>query len=36
VLVHAVTNGAIFAFVLLADRAFRDAAGAPISLLFFL
>ena len=36
VLVHAVTNGAIFAFVLAFDRVFRDAAGAPISLWFFL
>jgi CAAX prenyl protease-like protein len=36
VVVHAVTNGAIFAFVLLADGRFRDAAGAPISLWFLL
>jgi CAAX prenyl protease-like protein len=36
VLVHAVTNGAIFAFVMLCDGAFRDAEGAPISLWFFL
>jgi len=36
VLVHAVTNGAIFAFVCAFDRVFRDAAGAPISLWFFL
>ena len=36
VLVHAVTNGAIFAFVLGFDRVFRDASGAPISLWFFL
>jgi len=36
VLVHAVTNGAIFAFVLRFDGVFRDAAGAPISLWFFL
>ena len=36
VLVHAVTNGAIFAFVVLFDRVFRDASGAPISLWFFL
>jgi CAAX prenyl protease-like protein len=36
VLVHAVTNGAIFAFVLAFDGAFRDASGAPISLWFFL
>ena len=36
VLVHAVTNGAIFAFVLAFDGVFRDASGAPISLWFFL
>ena len=36
VLVHAVTNGAIFAFVLLCDGEFRDAAGRAISLWFFL
>jgi CAAX protease family protein len=36
VLVHAVTNSAIFAFVVLFDRRFHDAAGAPISLWFFL
>jgi CAAX prenyl protease-like protein len=36
VLVHAVTNGAIFAFVVGFDRVFRDASGAPISLWFFL
>ena len=36
VLVHAVTNGAIFAFVVLFDGVFRDASGAPISLWFFL
>ncbi len=36
VLVHAVTNGAIFAFVHAFDGAFRDAAGEPISLWFFL
>jgi CAAX prenyl protease-like protein len=36
ILVHAVTNGAIFAFVLLADGRFRDASGAPIPLWFFL
>ena len=36
VLVHAVTNGAIFAAVLLFDDVFRDATGAPISLWFFL
>lgn len=36
VLVHAVTNGAIFAFVCAFDRVFHDASGAPISLWFFL
>jgi hypothetical protein len=36
VLVHAVTNGAIIAFVYAFDRVFHDAAGAPISLWFFL
>ena len=36
VLVHAVTNGAIFAFVRCFDGVFRDASGAPISLWFFL
>jgi CAAX prenyl protease-like protein len=36
VLVHAVTNGAIFAFVLLCDGRFRDAAGNAISLWFLL
>jgi CAAX prenyl protease-like protein len=36
VLVHAVTNGAIIAFVWAFDRVFHDAAGAPISLWFFL
>jgi hypothetical protein len=36
VLVHAVTNGAIFAFVVLCDGVFRDASGAPIPLWFFL
>jgi uncharacterized protein len=36
VLVHAVSNGAIFAFVGLCDRTFHDATGAPISLWFFL
>ena len=36
VLVHAVTNGAIFGFVVAFDRVFRDATGAPISLWFFL
>ena len=34
--VHAVTNGAIFAFVLLCDGRFRDAAGNPLSLWFLL
>jgi len=36
VIVHAVTNGAIFAFVLLYDGRFRDAAGSPIPLWFLL
>lgn len=36
VLVHAVTNGAIFAFVLAFDGYLRDESGAPISLWFFL
>jgi CAAX prenyl protease-like protein len=36
VLVHAVTNAAIFAFVVAFERVFRDASGAPISLWFFL
>jgi CAAX prenyl protease-like protein len=36
VLVHAVTNGAIFAFVLLCDGRFRDASGNPIALWFLL
>ena len=36
VLVHAVTNGAILAFVRCFDGVFRDASGAPISLWFFL
>ena len=36
VLVHAVTNGAIFAFAVLFDGVFRDASGARISLWFFL
>jgi CAAX prenyl protease-like protein len=36
VLVHAVTNAAIFAFVLAFDGHFRDASGAPIALWFFL
>ena len=36
VLVHAVTNAAIFAFVCAFDRVFHNASGAPISLWFFL
>jgi hypothetical protein len=36
VIVHAVTNGAIFACVLLCDGRFRDALGAPIPLWFLL
>jgi CAAX prenyl protease-like protein len=36
VLVHAVTNAAIFVFVVAFDGRFRDASGAPISLWFFL
>lgn len=36
IIVHAVTNGAIFAFVLLCDERFRDGQGAPISLWFLL
>jgi len=36
VLVHAVTNGAIFFAVVLLDGVFTDASGAPISLWFFL
>jgi CAAX prenyl protease-like protein len=36
ILVHAVTNGAIFAFVLLCDGRFRDGQGAPIGLWFLL
>jgi len=36
ILVHAVTNGAIFAFVLLCDGRFQDAQGAPIALWFLL
>ena len=36
VLVHAVTNAAIFAFAVGWDGRFTDAAGKPISLLFFL
>jgi CAAX protease family protein len=35
VLVHAVTNGAILAFAVLCDGWFRDAAGQPLSLWFF-
>ena len=36
VIVHAVTNGAIFAFVVLFDGRFLDDAGVPIPLWFFL
>jgi len=36
VLVHAVTNGAIFLFVVAFDERFRDAQGRPIPLWFFL
>jgi hypothetical protein len=36
VIAHAVTNGAIFVFVVLCDGAFLDASGAPIGLWFFL
>ena len=36
VLVHAVTNAAIFVFVIAYDGHFRDASGQPISLWFFL
>jgi CAAX prenyl protease-like protein len=36
IVVHAVTNGAIFAFVLLCDGRFRDASGVPIPLWFLL
>lgn len=36
IVVHVVTNGAIFAFVLLCDGRFRDAQGAPIPLWFLL
>ena len=36
VVAHAVTNGAIFLFVLACDGRFTDAAGAPISLWFFI
>jgi CAAX prenyl protease-like protein len=36
VLVHAVTNAAIFAFVVAFDGYFRNAYGGPISLWFFL
>lgn len=35
VLVHAVTNGAILAFVVLCDGVFHDGAGRPIPLWFF-
>ncbi len=36
ILVHAVTNAAIFAFVVLYDGVFRDAGGRPIPLWFLL
>jgi CAAX prenyl protease-like protein len=36
IVVHAVTNGAIFLFVVLCDGRFTDAAGAPIDLWFFI
>ena len=36
ILVHAVTNCAIFAFVLLCDGRFHDATGAPIRLWFLI
>jgi CAAX prenyl protease-like protein len=36
VIVHAVTNGAIFAFVVLCDGRFVDARGVPIPLWFFI
>jgi CAAX prenyl protease-like protein len=36
VVVHAVTNGALFAFVWFCDNRFHDAQGAPISLWFLL
>ena len=36
VIVHAVTNGSIFAFVVLCDGVFHDAEGVPIPLWFFL
>jgi hypothetical protein len=36
VIAHAVTNGAIFAFVVLFDGKLLDASGAPIALWFFL
>jgi CAAX prenyl protease-like protein len=36
IVVHAVTNGAIFLFVWLCDGRFRDAQGAPIPLWFLL
>jgi hypothetical protein len=35
VIAHAVTNGAILAFVVLCDDRFHDATGKPISLWFF-
>ena len=36
VIAHAVTNGAIWAFVVAFDGRFTDASGAPIPLWFFL
>ena len=36
VIVHAVTNLSILAFVVVADGRFHDAAGNPISLWFFI
>jgi hypothetical protein len=36
ILVHAVTNGAIFAFVWLADGRVHDATGAVVPLWFLL
>jgi hypothetical protein len=36
VIAHAVTNAAIFLFVLLFDGKFTDGAGVPIPLWFFL
>ncbi len=36
VIAHAVTNGSIFAFVVLCDGVFHDAEGVPIPLWFFL